>query len=163
MTEQDDFDWVKACVECNAKAVFGQLRKELETDVRRIEKRAKIRALLEEPEYGNHNKWIVRRGSDRHEFSAIVFEFDESTLRITQPNPDETVTEIMTLNVEVDGDGKCVMVDQYGHPLKSWQVRRLALGDIFFPELEHTRDASEVRLDPETGRPENLITDHPGD
>lgn len=127
----DNFDWVTARAECNAKTVFNQLMQEIDEDVKRLETAARIRVNIFQPDFGYADRRIVSRsGSD-----SIAFERDNSRILIERLcQKDKTATNIMTLTVTIDSDGDCVMVDDDGAVFKSWQVRMRALDDMFFPK-----------------------------
>lgn len=132
MSNNDDFDWVTPRSEWNAKTAFSNLIAEVVEDHARLRAVAPNPAMLVSAKYLDDDSFLIKREGKL----AIVFSLVNSEILIEKklsPN-DPSPTKIMTLIVTIDSHGNCVLVDQDGEHLKSWQVRMRALADSFFPE-----------------------------
>jgi hypothetical protein len=134
----DDFDWVAAQSKCTAAAVFEMLRTRVREDVHRRN------GLL-----GRHDGWTFEFSEDGDEFEVAraeagrrdgavlaVVSFARSGRRILvhSEDLDVDVTAIVTL----DPSGACKLI--IGEAMYSdWEVRRMALEQLFFEEVEEDK------------------------
>ena len=123
-----EFDWVKARSDCTVRAVFKRLAEDVRSDLDRF-------ALLHPGPAQSHE--FGECGKDRFfvehkKVHRVVFEREDSEIRIDRWAYIGDHTPLMVLTVRLDDDGECAMVDEEQNALKPWQVRRKALEDTFF-------------------------------
>jgi hypothetical protein len=131
----DDFNWVAAQSKCTAAAVFETLRLRVRDDVHRRN------GLL-----GRNDGWTFEFSEDGDEFEVAraqagrrdgavlaVVSFARSGRRILVHSDDLDVD--LTAIVTLDPSGACKLI--VGEAMYSeWEVRRLALEQLFFEEVE---------------------------
>jgi len=130
-----DFDWVSAQAQCNAAAMFEQLRAGVREDVQRRN------GLL-----GRTDGWRFEFESEDDAFevskvtgsrvhpevpAVVTFELDGRHIQIHSEDIDIDITVVVSL----DPGGTCRFV--VGEAIYSgWEIRRMALETLFFAELE---------------------------
>ncbi len=129
MSEQG-FNWVSATAECSYGPIFIRLHLGCEDDA---QERNKILASDESVTRRRHfsvitndakTKFTVCEDTDPR--SAVKFSLREDRIEI------ETPRKTLSITLTLDAQGECKLrVDDEGE-LNQWQVRKLALGDLFF-------------------------------
>jgi hypothetical protein len=124
-----DFDWVAARSECSLYRVFRELREGVTQDVEK-------RNTCKQPD--NPNKWTVGAASDK---AFTVFreetKFHPKFASVDFLLSDEGVTIVdwkktkFTATLSLNNEGRCIF--KIGKTeLEQWQVRRMALENLFF-------------------------------
>lgn len=127
MTDGHDFDWVRARAKCSPIQMF----KEIEVGVR-----DDVDAINSQRHPEDRFKFTVIRNSSGNYFTVIremdngsqqvAFELTPQGIKITK----ETGAEILA-RTTLNAGGQCrLKVD--GRELQQWQLRQLALEDLFF-------------------------------
>ena len=122
------FDWVEARANCTVQSVFKQLAEDVQGDLDRFIQL--LPGLAESREFGECDK---DRFFVRHKQShTVVFEREDSEIRIGRWAYSGPHTPLMVLRVRLGDDGKCVLIDEDQKEWKPWQVRRKALEETLF-------------------------------
>jgi hypothetical protein len=125
-----EFDWVEKRFHCSLGEVFENLRAEVDGDVR------KRQELLDPSERSfwtfnfrssdrSFTAWVRSRDTDVHK--TVEFRLEATHISIRRPEPAKIILASVTLNNE----GRCILkiVDE---EYERWQLRKLALEDLFF-------------------------------
>ena len=122
------FDWISARSTCTVSGAFKQLEEDVQTDLSDF---AKMNP-------GSAQSCTFQRCTDdrfcvvRHQNHMVVFEIADSKIRVARWAYLGDETLLMVLTVNLDDDGKCVLIDEDQKAWKFWQVRRKALEETFF-------------------------------
>lgn len=128
MNEELGLDWVTARAQCSVARAFITLLAGVRKDVA-------IRNALLATSGGARFEVVEASGNDFSVFQQVAggqvrqvrFECDESMVMIRGPKG-----YFLRLSLTIDFSGFCRFVTEEGDRLDSWQVRKLALEDLFF-------------------------------
>lgn len=122
------FDWVKARSNCTVSAVFEQLGKDVQSDLKRHSVLNPGPAQSLRFDTCSDDTFYVER--DRHH--RVVFSKERESIGIVRWGYLGEAEPLMVLKVRLGDDGKCVLVDKDQNEWQPWQVRRKALEETFF-------------------------------
>ena len=122
------FDWVQARSDCTLEKEFDRLFEAVKGD---LERHGSINPGLSQCQKSERCRdgsfYVERPGVHR-----VVFTKDRERIQIVRWSYMGDPTPLLSLTVEMDDDGECVLIDEGGTALKPWQVRRKALEDTLF-------------------------------
>ncbi len=123
-----EFDWVAARSACTLEKEFERLSAAVQRDLERHNALNPGIAQCQTFATCADGGFFV----DRPGVHRVVFEIERERIRIGKWAYMGNHTPLMVLRVELDDDGKCVMIDENENKWKPWQVRRRALEETFF-------------------------------
>lgn len=133
---QDDFDWVSAQAACTAEAIFPRLLAGVRRDVERrnalTDRHDQFRFQVAEDDDGFEVTRTIGTPSDPPDVdAAVTFELAGPRINVRGDHVDVDFTAIVGINPS----GVCrffVAEAEYAE----WEVRKLALDQLFFEEVE---------------------------
>jgi hypothetical protein len=130
-----DFDWVKARAECSIAEVFEQLKSEVEADVTA---REKLRPKNEAHQHYAFKFTVTGRTFSVFIESNKIHRSASFTLRDNRISIRKDHQEFFAL-AALNDEGRCVLrVNNKDY--ERWQVRKMALEELFFSEPEVDAD-----------------------
>jgi hypothetical protein len=129
--ENKNLNWVEAREQCSPANMFAQLRLEIENDVKTRNGQLPSNSLHRFVFSSTQNSFCVTREvpSQSHANCSVTFGFDGN--RISATNNEERKL-IFRATLTLGDDGICRFKIESGELKESWQLRRMALEDLFF-------------------------------
>lgn len=128
MNVPQEFDWVTAICECSPAKVFERLRAQVEDDVKKRE------ATLRDAQRMRYSFSFASNGGSftamvegKNVHQSVIFTTTDSGILVR----DEHDIVMLKAEVTVSNEGICKLRVE-GQELDLWQVRKLALEDLFF-------------------------------
>ena len=124
----DNFDWVRERAACSVAAVFRRLQSEVEQDIQAVN----AVLGLDENQFcvsanASRDSFVVSR--EEHTGGEVRFWRGSNEIQIKRNDrPDLVVT------VTLKDDGQCRLKMSTGEEVEPWQLRRMALEELFFAE-----------------------------
>ena len=122
------FDWVAARSACTLDKEFERPSDDVQRDLKRHNSLNPGLAQCQTFDVCEDGGFYVERTG----IHRIVFTKERERIRIDKWEHMGEYTPLMALKVRMGDDGKCVLIDEDGNVLKSWQVRRKALEETLF-------------------------------
>lgn len=123
-----EFDWVQARSDCTLEKEFARMAEAVQSDLARHNR---LNPGLSQCQSfctcGDDKFYVERSGVHR-----VIFEMERGRIRIGRWTLKGEHTPLMALQVRLDDDGHCILIDEDQKAWKSWQVRRMALEETFF-------------------------------
>jgi hypothetical protein len=131
----DDVDWVAAQAQCNVRSMFERLRTRVRDDVQKrnglLGRKDGCRFEFESEDDAFEVVRVVGTGPQPTVTGVVTFERAGGRILIHSEEVDLDITAVVTLDV----NGGCRLV--VGEAMYSdWEVRRMALEQLFFEEPE---------------------------
>ena len=123
-----EFDWVAARSECTLEKEFDRLCAAVQRDLDRHKKLNPGLCQCQSFDTCGDDKFYVERAGAHR----VIFEIERGRIRIGRWDRSSEHTPLMALQVRLDDEGQCVLIDADGTAWRPWQVRRKALEDTLF-------------------------------
>lgn len=121
----EEFDWVTALSLCTPKAVFENLKKQIEKDVQiRNAQRSRYAHYAYSTQTNGDNFTVLIDSNNAHR--SVTFSITESGFAVVDNHNEKILDAVLILNDE----GQC-MPEINGQECEFWQLRKMALEQLF--------------------------------
>ncbi len=124
----NEIDWVEACSNCTVSKVFKQLSADVQEDLKRYEALNPNLAQCLQYDAEREDMFFVKRDGNH----LVEFQLKNEKIHIDRWDRNGIHTHLLELDVQLDNDGECILVDNDENAWKPWQVRRKALEKTLF-------------------------------